>query len=61
MLKRLPFQPGFGFCQIIERPGKMASGAPFRTGRQCPGLSHHLGCGVSVGKGTAKKQQIAHG
>jgi hypothetical protein len=39
----------------------MASGAAIRAGRQRPRLAHHLGCGVTIGKGTAKKQQIAHG
>jgi len=59
--RRLSFQPGFGFRQIVERARKMASGAPIRAGRQRPRLAHHLSCGVTIGKGTAKKQQIAHG
>jgi hypothetical protein len=53
--RRLSFQPGFGFCQIAQRPREPTRGAAFRAGRHRARLAHRLDRGVTGGKRTAEE------
>jgi hypothetical protein len=59
--RRLSFQPGFGLCQFAKRACEPPHGVAFRTRRHCARLADDLEGGMTVGKGTAEEQQIAHG
>lgn len=60
-VRRLSFQPSLGFCQFAERVREPACGVAFRPRRHRARLAHDLERGVTVGKGTAEEQEIAHG
>jgi len=59
--RRLSFQPGLGFCQFAKRAREPPRGAAFQTRRHHARLADGLDRGVTVGKGTAEEQEIAHG
>ena len=58
---RLSFQPCLGFCQLAKRAREPPRGMAFRARRHHARLAHGLDRGVTVGKGTAEEQDIAHG
>lgn len=59
--RRLSFQPCLGSCQFAKRAREPAHGVTFRTRRHPARLAHGLDRGVTIGKGTAEEQEIAHG
>jgi hypothetical protein len=61
LARHLPFQPGLGLCQIIERSGEPTRGASLGAERHVARLARQVHGSAAIGTGPAKEQQIAHG